>query len=158
MRHFWLPAENSRLAKEWVAEKLGYGRSWENATAFVAADDEPMAAPINAAIIYHDWQPGRGTIEMTMFSEDPAAWSRSAIAEAFAYPFDRAGCQLVKLSVAPGNQTMRAIAARLGFTETVIRRGRGRYENDILCTLSDDAWRASKFARRHGNALTSRAA
>ena len=153
MNHFWLNAKKSGIALRWLADRLGFDRAWDNACTYVAVENG-----IRAVVAFHDWQPERGTIELTMFSDTPKAWTRDAIAEAFSYPFDRAGCQMVRLSVAPGNKRMRAIAARLGFSETVIPRGRGRDQDDIYCTLTDDVWRAGKFARRHVNTESPRAA
>ena len=79
-----------------------------------------------ARLCFMTGNPTRGTMELSAYTRTPRALSRKALKEIFAYPFDRAGCQMVKLSVDPGNETMRDIASRIGFTEHRIPRGRAR--------------------------------
>ena len=140
MRYAW--ANPAGEIGQWVSLKLwGVLDGWQNAVAFAAFDPALVGA-----VVFHDWQPTRGTMELTAFAETPRALGRKALKEIFAYPFDRAGCQMVKLSVDPGNETMRDIASRIGFTEHRIPRGRGAETDDILCTLTAEDWRASRYA------------
>ena len=97
-------------------------------------------------VIYHDWNPEAGTMCMSAAGE-PGWLSRSVLHAMHAYVFDVAGCQLAVLQVSERNHRMRRIGLAYGYTETRIPRLRGRDEAEMIMTLPDDEWRASRFHR-----------
>lgn len=102
---------------------------------------------IAAGVVYHDWNPENGTICMSAYAASPRWLTRRVLWHLFEYPFDQVGCQMVILQVSERNKRMLSILERFGFSMTRIPRGRGRDEDEIICTLTDDAWRQSKLHR-----------
>jgi RimJ/RimL family protein N-acetyltransferase len=62
--------------------------------------------------------------------------------------FGLLGCQMVVLRVSERNRPMIRIARHIGFSEVKIPRLRGRDEAEYIFTLTDDAWRSSRFHRK----------
>lgn len=102
-----------------------------------------------AGMVFHDWQPGPGVIQISSASLTPRWLTAEVRHKMFSYPFDEIGCQMVVLQVAATNMRMVRIAKAFGFTAHLIQRMRGRNEDGYVFTLTDDAWRNSKFTRKH---------
>lgn len=109
--------------------------------------------------VYHRWDPEAGVIEMSTATTTPRWLSPKVLHAIFAYPFEVAGVQMVVLQVSDKNDRMKSIAKRFGFDEHRIPRLKGRNEDGLIYTLTDDQWRATKFERSgHGKANGSDAA
>ncbi|WP_245489078.1 GNAT family protein [Mesorhizobium sp. M7D.F.Ca.US.004.03.1.1] len=106
-----------------------------------------------AGMVFHDWQPGPGLIQISSASKTPRWLTADVRHIMFSYPFDQIGCQMVVLQVSAKNERMVRIAKAFGFTPYLIKRMRGRDEDGYVFTLTDDDWRNSKFTRKiHGQA------
>ncbi|RWG02600.1 MAG: N-acetyltransferase [Mesorhizobium sp.] len=116
-------------------------------------DDEDRLV---AGMVFHDWQPGPGLIQISSASTT-ARWLTAEVRHImFSYPFVQLGCQMVVLQVSAKNARMVRIAKAFGFTPYLIKRMRGRDEDGYVFTLTDDDWRNSKFTRKiHGQTLSS---
>lgn len=90
--------------------------------------------------VYHDWQPERGTIEISAAATSPRWATRGNIETAFGYPFDEAGCQLAYAWTDETNRAVRRGMKWLGATEHVIPRLRGPDRAGVLLTLTAEAW------------------
>lgn len=101
-----------------------------------------------AGVVYTDWQPDAGTIEMSAGAKDARWFQAHIIRAAFAFPFDLLGAQMTIWSVSERNERMCSIARRLGCDEVFVPRLRGRDEGVYLFTMTDDAWRESAIAKR----------
>ena len=142
MRHLWFA--DGKAVGDFVAANVdGCDRGWENCVGLGIFGDG-----WTAGVVYHDWNPEAGTICMSAFSESPKWLTREILWEVFDYPFQRAGCQMVIMQVSERNTRMLSILKRFGFDMVRIPRGRGRDEDEIICTLTDDQWRASPLWRR----------
>lgn len=97
--------------------------------------------------IFHNFNPEHGLVELTTATTDPRWLCRESIKAMFSIPFDQWGCQMIILRVAESNSRMVEIAQRFGFDGHFIPRLWGRSEGGWVFTLTDDAWRASKFNR-----------
>lgn len=106
----------------------------------VAKGDELIAV-----VVFHNWQPEAGVVEVSAAADTPRWYSRKLIKAALGYAFDELGCQTVIARQAPDNDRARGIWLALGGTEYVIPRLRGRDEAESIITLTDDAWRSSRF-------------
>ena len=102
-----------------------------------------------AGMVFHDWQPGAGLIQISSASVTPRWLTAEVRHKMFSYPFDEIGCQMVVLEVSAANTRMVRIAKAFGFTAHFIQRLRGRNEDGYVFTLTDDAWRNSTFTRKH---------
>ena len=98
-------------------------------------------------VIFTNWQPEAGTIELHAAATTRRWLTAPVIRTVFGYVFDRCECQMAILRVAEGNEAMRSIARRLGFSEHVIPRLFGRDQAGIVYTLTEEQWRASRFER-----------
>lgn len=105
--------------------------------------------------VYHNYNPEAGVVEMTTASTSPRWLTPRTLHAIFAIPFNQWGCQLVVLRVSETNERMIRIAKRFGFEGHLIPRLRGRGEGEWIFTLTDDAWRDTKFERSgHGQSLS----
>jgi RimJ/RimL family protein N-acetyltransferase len=112
-----------------------------------------------AGVVFSNWSPEAQTIEISAAATDPRWMTRKSLQRIFGYVFSQAGCQLCILSVSEGNRHMRRIALRLGFTEYLIPRLRGRDEAGALYTLTAEQWAASRLkGPDRGQAKTAEAA
>ena len=129
---------------QWVAARIpGCGRGWDACVALRVHRDGVTIG----GVIYHDWNPEAGTMCMSAAGE--GGWlTRPVLHAMHAYVFDAAGCQLAVLQVSENNARMRRIGLAYGYTETRVPRLRGRDEAEMIMTLTDEDWRASRFHRR----------
>ena len=125
----------------WVAQKLGL-RQWPMSYSIANVTNK---GDLMGATVFHDYYPETGVVQLTSVSDDPRWMSRRMINAVFTYAFDTLGCQLVVLRVSEHNSRMRNIADGLGFKSYTIPRLRGREEADVIYTLTDDDWRASRY-------------
>lgn len=101
-----------------------------------------------AGVIYHNWSPETGAIEISAAASDPRWLTKETLRALFSYPFDRAGCQIVVARIAESNGRARRIWRAVGSKEYLIPRLRGRSEAEAIMVLTDDAWR--KFGIANG--------
>lgn len=100
-----------------------------------------------AGVVFHNWQPGEGVIELSAASSDPAWLTRNVIRSMFHLAFNMVGARLVVLRVSERNEGMRRIAQRFGFQETIIPRLRGDDEAECVYTLSASDWAGHRMNR-----------
>lgn len=104
-----------------------------------------------AGLVFHDWNPECGTIEISAAAENPRWFTRGVINEAMNYAFKGAGVQAIFGRTQEDNKRTRKIWRALGSTETVIPRLFGRDQDGIVMVVTDDAWNASKYCEAdHG--------
>lgn len=99
-----------------------------------------------AATLFHGFEPSTGVIELSSASTDKRWLTKPVIRAMFTMCFDIIGAQLAVLRVSERNADMVAIAKRFGFDMVLIPRLRGRDEAEYICTLTEEAWRTSKFS------------
>ena len=129
-------------ATGWVAHKIwGEGSSFDNARGMAVVSKDAVVA----GLVFHNWEPNAGVIEVSAAASDRRWLTRRVATEAMAYAFDGCGCQMVIARHSEQNRAARKIWVALGATETLIPRLYGRNENGIVATLTQEAWRASKF-------------
>lgn len=97
-------------------------------------------------VVFHDWQPDPRTIELTAASTDRRWLTRAVLRSAFNYVFDTCHCQMALARTHEDNATVRRLWKALGAKEFVIPRLEGRSKAGVVLTLTDEAWRKSKFA------------
>lgn len=132
--------DRNRMLGEWCAAKLGHPVSGPFATMGVIDGDDLIAV-----VVYHDWHPDEGVLQMSAAATSARWLSRPVLRAMFGYPFLQLGAQMVVLRVSERNERMARIASRFGFTGYLIPRLRGRDEAEIIFTLTDDAWRSNGF-------------
>lgn len=129
---------------QWVAGELGQTGFAGYFMAAIGVFDGPQ---IIGGTAFHNYYPKEGIIEMTSACIDSRWLSRRMIRAIFAYVFDLLECQMVVMRVSANNSVMLNIAKRFGFNMYTIPRLRGRDEDEVICTMTDDQWRSSRFNR-----------
>lgn len=140
MTPFW----DERVAA-WVARRIpGCERGFGPSVSLGVLSKEKKLA---GGLVFHNWHPECGVIEMSAASVDPRAWTRTVMKAAFGYAFEQIGCQMVVVRCDAENRRVRKFWRGLGADEYEIPRLRGRDKSEVIMTLTDDAWRASKFRK-----------
>jgi RimJ/RimL family protein N-acetyltransferase len=98
-------------------------------------------------VVFHNWQPEAGVIEISAASTTPRWLRRHVLDRIFSWSFIDRGCQMVVARISEENKPLHRIFHAYGFKSIVIPRLRGRDEDERIFTLTDDDWRASKFKR-----------
>lgn len=135
---------NAALAG-FVAVRIGAERGFGPCATLGLIENDALVA----AVVFHNWHPEEGVIEMSSASDSKRWLMRPMINAMFNFCFDECGCQLVVLRVSERNAGMVAIARRFGFSETRIERLRGRDEAEMIFTMTDDAWSAHPVNERN---------
>ncbi len=146
------PELNSAFGK-WCADRIGLTRGFTDFSSMAVFDDEK---PI-AVVVFHDWQPERGVIEFSAASTSKRWLNRRSLWEMFSYSFLQLGAQLVVMRVSIRNvmwngRGIHRVLRAYGFKAYQVPRLRGRDEDEVIYTLSDDDWKANGFHKEfaHG--------
>lgn len=137
---------------KWVCDQLwpGQDRTIEGPCLVILDKNNLLCT-----LVYHNYEPDAGVIEITGASVSPRWLTRSVLHRMFAYPFEELGCQLVVMRVSEHNTRLKRILLTYGFKPHTIDRLRGRNEAEVIYTLTDDAWKANKFEVTNGQAQSS---
>jgi RimJ/RimL family protein N-acetyltransferase len=119
----------------WVARQLGYPRGFGDCTAIGFGD------PIVAGVVFHNWNPEAGVIEVSAASTCRKWLTRDGAKQIGSYPFDQLECQAVVARHSEKNARARRIWRALGATEYIIPRLRGRYDAEVIAVLTVEDWR-----------------
>lgn len=135
---------DARVA-EWVGEHIpGCNGDFGNCRALGVIKNDRLVG----GVVYHNYNPQAEIIELSCAAIDRRWLTRETVRVIFNYPFDF--CQMIVARTAPDNTPVRNIYRRLGADEYEIPRLRGREESEIIITLTQEAWRNTKFRGSHG--------
>ena len=140
---------HDEMVAQFVASLIPHlhGRGLPQASkAFGVVDEQ---GHLIAGMVYHEYQPEAGTIEMSGAALPGRQWlSRETIRRMYTYPFNQLGCQMVIMRVrADDLQLLRQLKA-LNYSFTVLPRLLGRDKDAVICLLTYEDWIASKFQKR----------
>lgn len=99
-----------------------------------------------AGIVYHNWSPENGVIEISAASTRRDWLTRAILKEIFTYPF-AIGCRMVVARIGENNRRARRIWRSLGSDEFVIPALRSPTEAEVIYTLTSQQWQTSRFSR-----------
>ena len=137
--------DEAQLIGAWVATRIpGCERGFGASCAMSISSDDEMVA----GVVFHNYSPEAGVMEMSAASDDSRWLSKNVIRRIHEYIFDDAECQMSVMRVSEENTRMLSIGARVGYTPYLIPRLRGRYEAEVIMTLTDTEWRQSRFSKR----------
>jgi hypothetical protein len=108
-----------------------------------------------AVLVYHNWNPEAGVIEISGAADSSRWLTRSVAWEMHAYPFNELRCQMVvqrnsERNVSANGRGLQRMLAAYGYDAIRVPRLYGRDEAGILHCLTDDVWRANGY---HGKPL-----
>lgn len=132
---------------EWCAAHIGLPRGFEAPYSTMGVFD---GENLIAVMLYNNWQPEAGVVEIHGASVDKRWLNRKTLWSMFEFPFEQLSAQMVVMRVSENNQQWNGrglprLLKSYGFQSHMIPRLRGRNENEIIFTLTDDAWRANGF-------------
>lgn len=96
-------------------------------------------------VVWHNWQPWAGTIEISAGTINPRWLTRKLLWQIFSYPFDRCGCQCVFAQTRADNGPVSRLLYGIGFQSIDVPRLHGRDADGVLWWLTEETWRASKY-------------
>jgi len=104
-----------------------------------------------AGLVYHNYDPGAGVIEMSGAALPHKYWLTSeTLRRIYDYPFLEMGMQMVVMRVSEEDKTLLRVLAAIGYTFILVPRLLGIKKNCVLCTLTFEDWSGNKFnARDH---------
>lgn len=106
-----------------------------------------------AGIVFHNWNPRTGVIEVSAAATDPRWAQRQVLGTAMDYVYNTAGCQMVVARTHESNVSVRKLWKAMGASEYLIPRLRGRDASEAILTVTKEAWAGCRLARRsHGKA------
>lgn len=129
----------------------GAWRGFGNCSTMGVRNDDGLCA----VVVFHNWCPEGQVMEMSAASTDKRWLTRPVLYSMFSYCFDAASCQLAVLRVSSENKPMLRIAKAYGFDLYTIPRLRGRSEDEVICTLTEEAWRTNRFTRSYSGKIES---
>ena len=101
-----------------------------------------------AGIVYGNWDPGAGVIEIAAAAIHPRWLTRRTIELMYRYAFEGIGCQMVVQRTPADNERLLRQLAVGGYNFYLVPRLFGRDRDCVICTLTKEAWETSKFIRR----------
>jgi RimJ/RimL family protein N-acetyltransferase len=117
-------------------------RGFGNCRAIGIADETGLLA----GLVYKNWQPELGTIEISGGALPETNWfSRRTIQIMHEYPFYHCGCQMVIMTTMADNMLVLRILAAIGYTFYPIARLGGRDKDGVVCTMTIEQWELSKY-------------
>jgi hypothetical protein len=107
-----------------------------------------------AGIVYFNYQPDCGTIELSIEALPKQRWlTRTTLAVMFQYPFLQCDCQMVKTAALARSRHILRMLAAMNFKLILIPRLAGRNEDGVLALLTYEDWVEGKFCKRFGHHL-----
>lgn len=102
-----------------------------------------------AGIVYFNYNPDAGTIEMSIEALPKQNWlTRSTLAIMFQYPFLHCRCQMLMTKTAAYSEHVLRMLAAMNFKLILVPRSGGRNEDGVLGLLTYEDWVNGKFCRR----------
>ena len=93
-----------------------------------------------AGVVYHDWWPEAGVIEITAASRRRHWLTRGRLRAILSYPFGACGAQLLVARTGERNGYVLPLFEHIGADVVRIPRLRGRDEAEIIATLTTERW------------------
>ena len=111
-----------------------------------------------AGIVYGNWDPRAGVIEIAAAAISPRWLTRRTIELMYRYAFEAAGCQMVVQRTPADNERLLRQLAVGGYNFYLVPRLLGRNRDCVIATLTKEAWEQSRFIRRPPAAIQEMAA
>ena len=151
MRSFWLhprDGEGYLSVKGFIDARIWGGEAKAPDGTICAVAD---AGAIIAAVIFNNFDPSGGTIELSAAADDPRWMTRPVLFDLFNYAFGQMQCQAVVTRVDPDDRRLGRIFPAYGFTRYDIPRLRGRNKGEAIFLLTEEDWRANGFHKENAH-------
>lgn len=138
------PDLNHALAN-WIVAQLGLPRPFRQPYSTMGMFD---GGEIVAALIFENFRPEDGTIEIGVASTSPRWLTRTVMQAMADFVFRQLGCQMAVFRTSEKNREACRLMERVGFELVKIPRLRGRNEAEHFYCLTDDAWANNPLNRK----------
>jgi len=102
-----------------------------------------------AGLVYHNWDPDAGVIEISGAALPGHFWlTRETIRHMYQYPFFVCGCQMVAQRTPADDERLLYALARYDYAFSKVPRLFGRDRDGVVCTLTREAWENNRFNKR----------
>jgi RimJ/RimL family protein N-acetyltransferase len=102
-------------------------------------------AQLVAGVLFHNYIPEFGSIEVSIAADTPRWLSRNRVSLILGYPFRQLGCGRVSAAIMASNSRSIRLCMGLGFKrEGLVRRGFGRDDAVILGLLREE-WERGRY-------------
>jgi RimJ/RimL family protein N-acetyltransferase len=141
--------DQHELVADFVAQMIphvrGHGFGKCCAIGVVNGDDELIAG-----IVYHNYVPEAGLIEMSAAALPGHLWAtRTTLKLMHQFPFLQCGCQMLLAKVLADNTRMLRQFAALNYSFIKLPRIFGRNRDGVLCCLTYEDWLDSFLCKRY---------
>src|SRR5262245_3401366 len=102
-------------------------------------------ATLIGGVIYNNWHPQYGTVEMTAAATSPRWLSRDTLWKIYEYPFLTLKCQLVTAHTPTDNIALLDQLERLGYEGVELPRMFGRDRGCMACWLTAERWMSQRY-------------
>jgi RimJ/RimL family protein N-acetyltransferase len=121
-------------------------RGFSNYRAIGVIDDR---GELIAGLVYTNWNPMAGTIELSAAAQPGRNWlTRATVRLAFDYAFEKHGCQMVIMRVRADNVSLLARLSDFGFSMSFVHRLYGRDTGGMVCTFTAEQWAQHPINRK----------
>lgn len=146
--------ELNRSLHDWAAAKIDAQRGLQPCVTMGVFGGSNLLG----VLIYHNWMPENGVIEISGAADTPRWLTRSVLFEMHSYPFDQLGVQMIvqrnsEWNVKENGRGLQRMLAAYGYSVIRVPRLYGRDEAGILHCLTEEAWRANGFHRQNSKPL-----
>lgn len=116
----------------WVAARIPHANRFEKYTALgVIADND---APV-AGIVYHDYVPDYGTIQLSMAADSPKWAQREIIRQILAYPFIQLDVRKVWTATPLRNERAIKFNKGIGFKQEAVLAHHYGEDHAVICRM-----------------------
>lgn len=126
----------------------GAPRGMQGETIMASVDG---AGTILGAVIFQNYDPENGVIEMSAAAASPRWLTRPVLFDMFTYAFDQLKCQAVAMRCEADNNRLARIFGAYGFQRYDVPRLRGRDRPESIYVLGDDVWRKNGYHKEHAH-------
>jgi hypothetical protein len=101
-----------------------------------------------AGVVYHNWQPEAGVIEVSVAAFGHPRWlTRETLRRIHEYPFEQIGAQMMLGLASTDDQRLLRQLAALGYMFVLVPRLLGRDLDGVLCLFTREAYDQCKFIK-----------
>ena len=102
-----------------------------------------------AGLVYHNFDPGAGIIEISGAALPGRRWlSRETIRRMYQYPFRVCGCQMIVQRTPADDERLLRQLASYDYSFIKVPRMFGRDRDGVVCCLTVEDWENNRFNRR----------
>jgi RimJ/RimL family protein N-acetyltransferase len=116
----------------WVQARIPNITSFGQCSALgvISGDGKPLAG-----IVFHDYQPAYGTIQISMAAESPRWASRRIIGEILSYPFKQLGVRKIWTATPLKNERAIRFNKGIGFKQEAVLANQFGDDHAVICRM-----------------------